>query len=148
MRIILYHPILIDFVQRTTAQFRHPYSEFHDLPLPLIDDSMTEPAYLAISEFPPQKPVVIFVPSHKQCASTASDLLTYCLADDQEDRFLHIELEELEPHLEHVTDKTLSDCLKHGLGYFHESLNAQDKLIVSKLFQAGAIQVIVASRVR
>jgi pre-mRNA-splicing helicase BRR2 len=109
--------------------------------------AMAKPAYLAIAEFSPSKPVIAFVPSRKQCASTASDLLTYCIADDQESRFLHLEGSELEPHLEHVSDPTLADLLRHGIGYFHEALNAQDSLIVTKLFQSGAIQVVVASRV-
>lgn len=115
---------------------------------PSLMIAMAKPAYLAIAEYSPNKPVIVFVPSRRQCASTASDLLTYCLADDKEDRFLNLEIDELQPHLEHLTDPTLVDYLKHGIGYYHEALNQQDKLIVEKLFQAGAIQVIIASRVR
>jgi pre-mRNA-splicing helicase BRR2 len=114
---------------------------------PSLMIAMAKPAYLAISEYSPQKPVIAFVPSRRQCFSTASDLLTYCIADDKENRFLHLESEELEPHLAHITDTNLADSLRHGIGYYHEALNAQDKLIVEKLFQAGAIQVVVASRV-
>src|ERR1700742_4133947 len=58
---------------------------------PSLMIAMAKPAYLAIAEFSPHKPVIIFVPSRKQCGSTASDILTYCLADDQEDRFLHLD---------------------------------------------------------
>lgn len=114
---------------------------------PSLMIAMAKPAYLAIKELSSRKPVIIFVPSRRQCASTASDLLTYCIAEEQEDRFLHLESEELAQHLEHVTDGALVELLRHGIGYLHEALDAQDKLIVTKLFQSGAIQVVVASKV-
>lgn len=78
---------------------------------------------------------------------TADDILTYCAADGQEDRFLNIELNDLQPHLDHISDSGLVECLKHGIGFYHEALTKQDKKIVERLFEAGAIQVLVASRV-
>ena len=109
--------------------------------------AMAKPAYLAITEHAPTKPVIIFVPSRKQCRMTAADILVYCLADGQEDKFLNIEMEQLQPHLDHITEKGLVDTLKHGVGYYHEALSKQDKRIVERLFEAGAIQVLIASRV-
>ncbi len=109
--------------------------------------AMAKPAYIAIAEYSPTKPVVIFVPSRKQCAPTASDLLTYCLADDKEDRFLNVDMEELGRHIAHISDPILADFLKHGIGLYHEALDPQDKRIVAALFEANAIQVIIASRV-
>jgi pre-mRNA-splicing helicase BRR2 len=114
---------------------------------PSLMIAMAKPAYVAISEYSPVKPVIVFVPSRKQCATTAADLLSYCLADDKEDRFLNIDMEELGRHLPHVTDPLVAENLKHGIGLYHEALDAQDKRIVSALFEANAIQVIVASRV-
>ena len=110
--------------------------------------AMSKPAYLAITEYSPAKPVIVFVPSRKQCALTASDLQLHCLADGDESRFLNLEASELQRHLDHVTDTTLVESLKHGIGIYHEALNKQDKRIVERLFAAGAIQVLVASRVR
>ena len=107
---------------------------------------MSKPAYLAISEYSPVEPVIIFVPSRKQCNMTASDILLHALADGNEDRFLNIEEADLQPHLDHVTDRSLAENLRHGVGVYHEALNKQDKRIVERLFQAGAIQAIVASR--
>ncbi|KAF9818045.1 hypothetical protein IEO21_03006 [Rhodonia placenta] len=46
----------------------------------------------------------------------------------------------MQPHLDHVTDSGLAEILKHGIGYYHEALNKQDKRIVERLFQSGAIQ--------
>jgi len=57
-------------------------------------------------------------------------------------------MEDLQPHLDHLSDKALAETLKHGIGYYHEALSNQDKLIVKRLFESGAIQVLVASKVR
>lgn len=108
---------------------------------------MSKPAYLAIMEYAPTKPVIIFVPSRRQCRLTADDILTHCGADDAADRFLNIEMADLQPHLDHLTDQGLVETLKHGIGYYHEALSKQDKRIVERLFQAGAIQILIASRV-
>lgn len=113
---------------------------------PSLMIAMSKPAYLAISEYSVVKPVIIFAPSRKQCAMTASDILLHALADRDENRFLNIEEEDLQPHLDHVTDRSLVENLRHGVGIYHEALNKQDKKIVERLFQAGAIQVVVASR--
>ena len=108
--------------------------------------AMSKPAYLSILEYSPNKPVIIFVPSRRQCRLTADDIITHCGADDDASRFLHVEEADLAPHLEHVTDAGLKETLKHGIGYYHEALNKQDKRIVERLFQHGAIQVLIASK--
>lgn len=114
---------------------------------PSLMISMSKPAYLAITEYSPAKPVLIFVPSRKQCTLTAADLQLHCLADGDENRFLNIESSELQRHLDHIADRNLSESLGHGIGIYHEALSKQDKRIVERLFQAGAIQVVIASRV-
>ena len=114
---------------------------------PSLMIAMSKPAYLAILEYSPAKPVIIFVPSRRQCRLTVDDLLTHCAADDKPDRFLNIELEDLQPHLNHISDKSLVETLQIGIGYYHEALSKQDKRIVERLFQSGAIQVLIASKV-
>ena len=113
---------------------------------PSLMIAMSKPAYLAILEYSPHKPVIIFVPSRRQCRLTADDIITHCGADDDSSRFLHVEEGDLAPHLEHVTDAGLKETLKHGIGYYHEALSKQDKRIVERLFQHGAIQVLIASK--
>ncbi|ETW75698.1 hypothetical protein HETIRDRAFT_460980 [Heterobasidion irregulare TC 32-1] len=113
---------------------------------PSLMIAMSKPAYLSILEYAPTKPVIIFVPSRKQCKMTADDLLLHCSADDNEDRFLNIELADLQPHLDHVSDRTLVETLKHGVAYYHEALSKQDKRVVERLFQSGAVQVLIASK--
>lgn len=108
---------------------------------------MVKPAYLAMCELAMGRPTIVFVPSRKQCKLTANDILTYCMADENEKRFLNIEENELQPHLDLVQDKDLVETLKYGIGFFHEALSKADKRIVSTLFKAGAIKTLIASKV-
>lgn len=113
---------------------------------PSLMIQMAKPAYLAIVEYAQDRPVLCFVPSRKQCRATAADILVYCTADQEESRFLNIDPEDLAPHLEHVTDEDLKITLASGIGFYHEALSKQDKRIVERLFESGAIQVVVASK--
>jgi pre-mRNA-splicing helicase BRR2 len=108
--------------------------------------AMAKPTYLSITQLSPDKPALIFVPSRKQARSTAANLLTACIADDDEDRFLHTSVEEITPLLSRINEQALAESLSHGIGYFHEALSVSDKRIVSHLFSIGAIQVMLASR--
>ncbi len=119
--------------------------------------AMAKPAYLAIIEHAPDQPVIAFVPSRKQAKLTANDLLAYVLADSDRDdgasdddagesRFLNIEMEDLEPHLQRVQDRELRELLASGIAYYHEGLTKNDRRIVERLFSADAIRVVVASK--
>ena len=108
--------------------------------------AMVRPAYSAILQMSVDKPVMIFVPSRRQARATALDLLAACIADDEEDRFLHTTVEEISKLLAHVHEGALADSISHGIGYYHEALSQNDKRIVSHLYSIGAIQVMVASR--
>ena len=67
--------------------------------------------------------------------------------DNKPDIFLNIKPLDLQPHLDHINDKGLVETLKSGINYYHEALDKQDKRIVQRLFESGAIQVLVASKV-
>ncbi|RUS18546.1 Sec63 Brl domain-containing protein [Endogone sp. FLAS-F59071] len=108
--------------------------------------AMAKPTYLSITTYSANKPAIVFVPSRKQSRLTAVELLTFCAADGETDRFLHCKPEEIEEHLARVQDKALAETLQHGVGFYHEALNKQDKSIVEQLYESGAIQVVVASR--
>jgi pre-mRNA-splicing helicase BRR2 len=108
--------------------------------------AMARPVYQSILQLSPDKPALVFVPSRKQVRATAMDLLSACAIDDDEDRFLNADVEELAPLLSRVHEQTLATSLSHGIGYYHEALTATDKRIVSHLFSIGAIQVMLASR--
>jgi pre-mRNA-splicing helicase BRR2 len=108
--------------------------------------AMSRPAYQSILTLSPDKPALVFVPSRKQTRSTAMDILAACSMDDDEDRFLNADAEELAPLLSRVQEQTLATSLSHGVGYYHEALTVGDKRIVTHLFKIGAIQVLLASR--
>jgi pre-mRNA-splicing helicase BRR2 len=114
---------------------------------PSLMIAMSKPAYLAIGEYSATMPVIIFVSGRQQCRLTVEDLLVHCGADDDDDKFLNAELSLIQPHLDHISDRGLADTLKHGIGLYHEALSEQDKRIVERLFQSGAIQVLIASKV-
>lgn len=108
--------------------------------------SMSKPVYNAIVKYSPIKPVIVFVSSRKQARLTAIDILTYAAAEAQPNRFFHAEESDIEPFLEHMTDKTLKETLSQGVAYIHEGLTPSDHRIVEQLFQTGAIQVAVVTR--
>ena len=121
---------------------------------PSLMIAMAKPAYLAIIEHAEDQPVIAFVPSRKQAKLTADDLLAYVTADSEgdnddeqgESRFLNIEMEDLEPHLQRVQDRELRELLRSGIAYYHEGLTKGDRRIVERLFAAEAIRVVVASK--
>ncbi|KAL0638958.1 Pre-mRNA-splicing helicase BRR2 [Maublancomyces gigas] len=113
---------------------------------PSLMIAMAKPTYLAICGTPADKPVIVFVPSRKQCRSTALDILSYCVSDDDDDKFRLVNLEDIAPYLNHIQEKALAESLSHGIGYYHEALSKNDKMIVENLYQANAIKVLLASR--
>jgi pre-mRNA-splicing helicase BRR2 len=113
---------------------------------PSLMIAMAKPTYLSILQMSPDKPAMVFVPNRKQTRSTTRDLLAACIASDDEDRFLHVEVEQLRPLLEKIHEEALAESLSHGIGYYHEALSTSDKRIVKHLYNNGAIQVLVASR--
>jgi pre-mRNA-splicing helicase BRR2 len=108
--------------------------------------AMTKPMYQAILQYAPEKPAIVFVPSRKQVRATALDLLAACIADDDEDRFLQTDVEQLAPILGRVKEKSLAESLSHGIAYYHEALTQSDKRIAESLFEQGAAQVMLVSR--
>ncbi|KZF25929.1 Sec63-domain-containing protein [Xylona heveae TC161] len=108
--------------------------------------AMAKPTYHSILQLSPNKPALVFVPTRKQARATALDILSACIADEDEDRFLHASIEEIAPLLNRVNEKALAESISHGIGYFHEALSSSDKRIVKHLFDVGAIQVMLASR--
>jgi pre-mRNA-splicing helicase BRR2 len=108
--------------------------------------AMAKPTYLAVLQMSVDKPTIIFVPNRKQSRATTRDLLSACIANDDEDRFLHANVKEMRPLLDRIREEALAESISHGIGYYHEALSTSDKRIVKHLYNNGAIQVMVASR--
>lgn len=108
--------------------------------------AMVRPMYQAILQYASEKPTIVFLPNRKQVRLTAQDLLAACLSDDNEERFLQADIEQLDPILARVKDKGLAKVLRQGVAYFHEALPESDKRIAESLFNQGAVQVMLVSR--
>lgn len=82
--------------------------------------AMAKPTYHAILKHALKKPVIVFVPSRKQTRLTAIDILTFCAADMQPNRFLHTSESKLEPVLEKMTDKVRNVCRNALTAVLHQ----------------------------
>ncbi|XP_033132908.1 DExH-box ATP-dependent RNA helicase DExH12-like [Brassica rapa] len=109
--------------------------------------AMTKPTYTAIVQHAKnKKPAIVFVPTRTHVRLTAVDLMAYSQMDNpQSPDFLLGKLEELEPFVKKISEETLKETLRHGVGYLHEALCSLDQEIVTQLFEAGRIQTCVMS---
>lgn len=107
--------------------------------------SMNKPAFMAIKQHSPTKPVLIFVASRRQTRLTALDLIHLCGMELNPRRFVNMEDLELSEVLENVRDETLKLSLQFGMGLHHAGLVESDRQIAHKLFEAGKIQILIAT---
>lgn len=108
--------------------------------------TMNKPAFMAIKQHSPSKPVLIFVASRRQTRLTALDLIHLCGMEDNPRRFQNIEdEEELQYYLSQVSDDTLKLSLQFGIGLHHAGLVEKDRAISHNLFQRNKIQILVAT---
>lgn len=107
--------------------------------------TMNKPAFTAIKQHSPNKPVLIFVASRRQTRLTALDLIHFCGMELDPRRFLKMTDEELHVVLEKVKDETLRILLQFGMGLHHAGLVESDRQIAHKLFESGKIQILIAT---
>ncbi|CAI5759731.1 unnamed protein product [Candida verbasci] len=107
--------------------------------------TMNKPAFMAIKQHSPDKPVLVFVASRRQTRLTALDLIHLCGIESNPRRFLKIDDFELEGILENVKDDTLKLSLQFGMGLHHAGLVESDRQISHKLFESGKIQILIAT---
>lgn len=107
--------------------------------------TMNKPAFMAIKQHSPTKPVLIFVASRRQTRLTALDLIHLCGMELDPRRFMRMEDAELQSILETVQDETLRLSLQFGMGLHHAGLVDSDRQIAHKLFESGKIQILIAT---
>ncbi|MEW5302418.1 MAG: hypothetical protein WDW36_005207 [Sanguina aurantia] len=107
--------------------------------------TMNKPAYAAIQMHSPIKPVLVFVSSRRQTRLTALDLITYAVADDRPNQWVHMGDEELASVLAGVKDTSLRHTLQFGIGLHHAGLNDKDRSLCEKLFVSHKIQLLIAT---
>lgn len=106
--------------------------------------TMNKPAYNAIKEFSPHKPVLIFVTSRRQTRLTALDLISF--AANENKNFLWTTKDEILTLIKNVKDDNLRHTLFFGIGLHHAALSESDKEIVEDLYSKQKIQVLVATQ--
>jgi len=102
---------------------------------------MVKPVYQAIN----RHSVIIFVPSKILSQSTAIDILTFAIAEQKQERFLHISTTEIQLFIEQIDDQTLKQTVLHGIAFLHEGLNTKDRSIIEELFTSNALQICIVS---
>merc|ERR550514_2315179 len=107
--------------------------------------AMQRPCYQAIKAYSPEKSVIIFAPDRKQARLTAIDLLLQAAADDKPKRFVQVEDSVMAPHIAAVRESALQQTLAYGVAYYHEGMSEQERGTLARLFEAGAIQILVAT---
>ena len=106
--------------------------------------TMNKPAYTAIRQYSPHKPVLVFVSSRRQTRLTAFGLINYAAFDDPV-QWLHMSSSEMQAIVEQVKDENLKQTLPFGVGIHHAGLCANDRMIVEKLFsQELAINILLS----
>lgn len=103
--------------------------------------TMNKPAYTAVRQYSPHKPVLVFVSSRRQTRLTAFGLINYAAFDDPF-QWLHMNSEEMKLIVDSIKDENLKETLPFGVGIHHAGLCAKDRMIVEKLFSQEKIQIL------
>lgn len=107
--------------------------------------TMNKPAFMAIKQHSPTKPVLIFVASRRQTRLTALDLIHLCGMETNPRRFLIAGDEEIQESISKAKDDTLKLSLQFGIGLHHAGLVESDRQLAHKLFEQGKIQILIAT---
>uniref|UniRef100_A0A7S2XFJ4 Helicase ATP-binding domain-containing protein n=1 Tax=Lotharella oceanica TaxID=641309 RepID=A0A7S2XFJ4_9EUKA len=105
--------------------------------------AMSKPTFLAVKRLSAGKPVIVFVPSRKQAARAAVELMTYAAAEEDPKRYLHADEGDIKEYLDQIDTATLKETLACGVGFLHTGLKEKEKKVVEELYNADAIQIVV-----
>ena len=108
-------------------------------------NAMGKHIYRGIKQHSMGKPVMVFVSDRKQARITALDLVAMAGADNEPKRFLHISSEEMTKYISKAQERILRHCLEYGVGYIYEGMDDRDRDLVEKLFESGAVQLLVST---
>ena len=73
---------------------------------------MAKPMYNCIVNHAGQRPAIVFVSSRKQTRITAVDILAFTAAEGKPERFLHAELQDVQPFIDRIFDPVSIRLLK------------------------------------
>jgi len=104
--------------------------------------AMNKPAYQAIRQYSPHKPVLIFVPSRRQTRRTALEMIRFAASDGNPHFFLQSDISK---EYRCIKDSSLKSTLEYGVGIHHGGLLESDRNIVENLFACGKIHLLVST---
>ncbi|ESL11076.1 RNA helicase [Trypanosoma rangeli SC58] len=107
--------------------------------------AMNKPAYNAICEKSPDKPVIVFVSSRRQTRLTAMALIGFLLTEQNTAKFVRMDVEEVNALTNRVSDPYVKHCMQFGVGIHHAGLLEGDRTEVENAFFSGKLQILVAT---
>lgn len=99
--------------------------------------NMLKPASMAMAD----SSTVMYVSSRQQSRLVAVNILELC-----GDRFVRLLDEEMKTFTAGVSNKTLRETMTGGVAFLHEGLSPEDTELVTRLFDAGALSLLVVER--
>ncbi|ODQ78795.1 hypothetical protein BABINDRAFT_167978 [Babjeviella inositovora NRRL Y-12698] len=123
---------------------------FHPVEIRLQASSISHHPSLLLSLIKPtfetiqannEENTLVFVPTRKLCVEVSVELLKLA-----EGSLLRCDELEIEPYLKRIQDSTLRESLSHGVGFLYQDMAPGDRILVEKLYAAGAVSVLLASR--
>ncbi|SJM82207.1 probable Pre-mRNA-splicing helicase BRR2 [Zygosaccharomyces bailii] len=88
--------------------------------------------------------VIVFLPSRRTCLTASSTFIQY--AQEANWNMAKTETADLCSHLTAVDDKELKRSLTYGIGLIYEEMTSGDREITQKLFECGAISILIVSK--
>ncbi|KAJ3190089.1 DEIH-box ATPase [Gaertneriomyces sp. JEL0708] len=89
---------------------------------------------------------IVFAPGRKWSINTAFELVAYASAEGDSSMFLGCEEADIIPIADKLVDNALKECVRYGVGFYYEGMNAADRRAVEDLFMKGALRVVICSR--
>ena len=80
------------------------------------------------------------MPDRKQARLTALSLVSFL-----GDKFLGVELKEIEELVEKIEEKNLKHCVSNGIGILYEGIAEFEREVVEQLFDAQAISTLICT---
>lgn len=111
--------------------------------------AMAKPAHSAITSATSREPVIVFVPSRGQCFNVARDLITQCALQAESGRgYLPdgFPEEHLEDRLARLKDISLTEFVSHGIGFFYDGFQKDDRALMLEMYAEGLIRVMIVPR--
>lgn len=110
----------------------------------LFDKWLTKHVPSVIDEYSRGKPALVFCPSRSGAVSTASKIAQDAKNHQGYSKYVNSEDHAvlLEKASRQVSNSTLKECIKAGIGFHHAALEPKDKTLVESLFLDKVLQAV------